>query len=212
MRGLEIIVFAVIALSALIGYYRGFLRVMYSLVSWVIVLALVVFAAPHLADFLENETKLKTNIQAKCVDYLEDNAGSLISENISDEITDSAASVIGTLLVGSGLYEEAAGEIAHFIVEGIAFFIVMTIAGIFTFSVFHMLDFASRIPVIKGPNKVLGAVAGGLKGLAFIWLSFYIISLCAASGFGGDAYRFIKESPFLNPLYENNPVFLILRH
>lgn len=225
MRGLEIIVLAIIAVSALAGYYRGFLRVMYSIVSWIIILVFVAFATPHLTDFLENNTRLKTNIQIRCVDYLENmaeekilqgvedyntSAETPIPDSIMEDIAGSAASVFGGILADGGIYKEMADKIAHFIIEGIAFFITMIIVGIFTFAISRMLNLASRIPVIKGPNKLLGAVAGGLKGLVLVWLLFYVISLCAAGGFGEEILQYVEKSPFLSFLYEKNILFLIL--
>ena len=38
MNGLDITVMGIIAVCALIGYYRGFLRMAYSVISWIFVL------------------------------------------------------------------------------------------------------------------------------------------------------------------------------
>ena len=71
MNLLEMIVLAVLAVCILIGYWRGFLKSVYSIAAWCVVLAFVTFATPALTDFLEKNTGLKDAIQEKCADYLE---------------------------------------------------------------------------------------------------------------------------------------------
>ena len=225
MNGLEITVLAIVVLCALVGYYRGFLRVAYSIAAWFIIFALVTFVTPYLTEFLEKNTPLKASIQESCADYIEQMAEERIAQEteeygagqsgqvpsgVMEEIMGSAAVVIGGALEESGLYEEVAGQIAHFIIEGIAFFIVLTAGGILTFWISHMLNLVSKIPAIEGPNRFFGAVAGGLKSLIIVWLMFYVIRICAASEFGAQCMDAIEKSRFLKPLYDNNLLFLIL--
>ena len=56
MNILEIIVLIIIAICVYRGYRIGFLRVIYSLVSWILVLAFVTWATPYLTDYLEKHT------------------------------------------------------------------------------------------------------------------------------------------------------------
>lgn len=225
MNLLEIIVLAVLAVCILIGYWRGFLKSVYSIAAWCVVLAFVTFATPALTDFLEKNTGLKDAIQEKCADYLEHMAeekiteegleqgskeSSLIPDEFLEEFTGTAAAAIGGVIAESGVYDELAEQVSHFIIEGIAFFLIMTVSGFVTLWISRMLNFVSKIPVIKGPDKLLGAVAGGLKGLLIVWLLFYLISLCAASEFGTQYLLYIEESPFLKVLYENNLLLMII--
>ena len=71
MNGLEAAVIGIIGISALVGYVTGFLRVIYSLFAWFLVLTFVTWATPHAALFLENELGLKQAIEEKCIDYME---------------------------------------------------------------------------------------------------------------------------------------------
>lgn len=216
MNGLEITVIAIMAVSVLAGYCAGFLRVLYSLAAWILVLAFVTWATPYMTDFLEKNTNMSNVIREKCVDYMSEmakdkSAGMFIPESAAGGASEGGAAVIDGILEASGLYEEMAGKIAHFIIEGSAFFISMAIAGILTFWISHMLNVISRIPVIQGPNKLLGAVAGGLKGLVIVWLMFYVIDLCVASEFGKQLHNYIEDSRILSVLYENNILFKIIQ-
>lgn len=191
MNLLEIIVIITMVLCVVIGYCRGFLKTVYSIAAWIFILVCVSLITPYLTNFLEEHTGLKDSIQEKCADYME-------------SISDSEELPIGGLLAESGVYDELAGQMGHFMIEGISFFVVMLIIGVVTFSVSHTLSFVSKIPLIQGPDKILGAVFGGLKGLVFVWLMFYIISVSAVSEFGAKYMGYIDDSVLLTFLYDHN--------
>ena len=225
MNILEIIVIITIAFCTIAGYYRGFLKTAYSIAAWFLVLVFVTAATPFFTGFLEKNTGLKDAIQEKCADYIEDLAedqismeaegygageNSLIPNEIIEAITDSAASTVNGALRENGIYDELADQAAHFIIQGIAFFIAMALISTVTFTVSRMLNFVSKIPIIRGPDKALGAIVGALKGLVFVWLIFYIICICATSEFGAKYMGYIEESSLLKFLYDNNMLLIIV--
>lgn len=215
MNGLDITVMGIIAVCALIGYYRGFLRMAYSVISWIFVLIFVSWATPYFADFLEKNTGIKSFVQEKCADYME----SMAKERIEDEtaragggedgdglngFVGSAAGIIGGALAESGLYEDASSQIAHWIIQGIAFLLVTAIVGTITFRISRMLNLVARIPAIRGPDKLLGSAAGGLKGLVIVWILMFLVNFGIGSEFGRQCLVWIDESEFLKYLYKNN--------
>lgn len=84
MNGLEIIVFGIIAVCALIGYFTGFLRSVYSLFAGILVLVFVTWATPQVTVFLEENTGFGQVIQDKCVGYIEEIAREKISEGAAE--------------------------------------------------------------------------------------------------------------------------------
>ena len=52
MNWLLIIIVLLLALCVVNGYRKGFLRMMYSMVSWVIMFVLVTWATPYINTFL----------------------------------------------------------------------------------------------------------------------------------------------------------------
>ena len=232
MNGLEIAVIVILALFAVFGYFTGFLRMVYSLAAWALVLVFVTFVTPYAADFLETNTNLKTVIKDKCIDYISEMAeerivqgaeayGSeqqqkygnsfFLPESIIKEITGSAGEAIGGILAESGIYEEIAEQISHYIIKGIAFFITLLLSGIIVFWMSHVLNLISHIPVVQGPNKILGAAVGALKGLILVWLIFYMIELCSTSESGMQFLQYIEESPLLSFLYHHNIILRIIK-
>lgn len=224
MNGLEIIVFGIIAVSCFMGYRAGFLRVIYSLFSWLLVLAFVTWSTPYLTAFLENNTSMQSVIEQKCISYLEEKAQEYseekaqdaadeeiwISQDIAEEIAGFTGEAVSGILQTSGVYEELAKVIAHFIIEGIAFFIAFIIAGIFAHWINGILNLVAHLPVLHGVNKALGAALGSIKGLLIVWLLFYVITLFRTSEIGTEILIGIKESPLLLFLYKNNILMQII--
>lgn len=186
MNGMELIVLAVLFLCAVIGYFRGFLRVVYSLAAWAALFLFVSWSSPYLSDLLKQNASFMDFIQEQCETY-------------------------------SSLPDIAAPLIAPFIADGIAFFLMLLVTGVILFWISRLVDLVSRIPIIRGPDRLLGAAAGALKGLLLVWIFFYFTDLCAVSESGQQLHMWIEESPFLKLLYENNPLLdlilqIIARH
>lgn len=231
MNGVLIAVVMVILLGAFNGYRLGFLRVIYSLVSWILVFAFVTGATPYITKYIEEETSIQKTIEEKCLSYIEESAQKKAEEQAAEAIevgegkqaelkdlgidlpeavisrfSTTAAQTAGEVLENSGIYDEIAKGISHFIIEGIAFFVALVIISILSRYLLSILNLVSHLPVIHGINKILGIFVGLFKGLVIVWIAFYIIALCCTSELGGQLLTYIKEDTFLMYLYNNNLV------
>lgn len=224
MNVLTIVVLAVIALCAYGGYRQGFLRVVYSLAGWILVLGIVTFSSPYITRFLEENTKIQDSIREKCLEHLKDSDGekserpedwekedensplynSLLPDTVVENIVSSAAEGTEEFLESSGFYENIADSISHFILEGISFFTAFLLASVLVRCVMGVLDIVSHLPVVKDVNKALGVMAGGMKGLIIVWLAFYLLAVCITNEFAREIYTYVEESPILLFLYHNN--------
>lgn len=87
MNWLLIIIVLLLALCVVNGYRKGFLRMMYSMVSWVIMFALVTWATPYINTFLRNNTSIYQTIATYCEQQ--------IQEKTEKQIEQEAAAVPG---------------------------------------------------------------------------------------------------------------------
>jgi len=187
MNGLEIAVIAILGLSAYAGYKKGFLRVVYSILSWVIILAFVTWATPYITEYLDQNTRLRAHVQEKCIEHIQEKADKELEEGIEESITD-------------------------FIMKGIAFFITLSVAGIVTGVLVNVIDLISFLPIIHSTNKLLGVVAGAIRGLLVVWLGMYAIALTSTNDMAEQLHIYIEESPFLLYLYDNNLILNIIMY
>ena len=74
MNWLLICVIGILVVCALEGYFRGFIKIVYSLLAMIITLAVVSVAAPKITTYIEENTELDERITEKCLEHVEKNA------------------------------------------------------------------------------------------------------------------------------------------
>jgi len=230
MNWVLIIVLLLLIWEMMRGYQRGFLRTIYSLVSWLIVLVFVMWATPYIDTYLLEHTSLYETIETHCADEVrrtaENNTEQAVGQNAGNEslaelginlpegvlndILETTGAAADEFLESSGVYEQVAKGMAGFIVEGISFFIALIAAWILVHFISRFLGIVSKIPIIHGINKILGIFAGGIYGFILVWIAFYLIALSSTSELGGVLVSYIYQNPLLQFLYENNLVISIM--
>ena len=72
--------------------------------------------------------------------------------------------------------------------------------------IFNVLDIISKLPVIRGFNRILGLAFGTLEGLLIVWLIMYVTELFPTTPMFASCITDIQGMPLLPLLYENNLV------
>ena len=83
MNWLLIIVILIIAWNIAIGYNRGFLRIIYSLLAWVLVVGISTAATPYVKEALQQNTDIEAKIEQNVKDSLKEKVES--ESNIQKE-------------------------------------------------------------------------------------------------------------------------------
>lgn len=228
MNWLLIVVLCVLALCAAFGYYKGLLRMVYSLVSWIIILLIVSWGAPQIEHYLTENTMIYERVETYCQERIRETAnaqvesglsagqgeladlGVNVPETVLEGILDQTSGAADALLVQSGVYEQIAAELAGFVMQGLSFVIALITAWIVVHIISQLLGIVSRIPILKGINRTLGLFAGGIYGFLLVWIAFYIIALCSTSETGAVLVSYIYDNVFLTFLYENNLILTLM--
>ena len=66
MNWLLVLTVLFVAANIVWGFYRGFLRVLYSMVAWIVILVAVSWLSPYVANYLTEHTRLDTYIEEGC--------------------------------------------------------------------------------------------------------------------------------------------------
>lgn len=75
------------------------------------------------------------------------------------------------------------------------------------------LNVIAKLPVIKSLNRLLGFLAGLLQGAVIVYAIFMVAMVFIETSFGVWIQTMCMESPFLQVLYQNNPlVYLVEKH
>lgn len=219
MNWLLIVILAILALCTIRGWNRGFLRILYSLVSIVLLIGIVAYATPHISGFMKEHTGVYEAIQERCTEGIQKNIETQIENEMEgDKISDQSLPkqivtyIIGNgenALVQAGAYEKMGAKAADFLLAGISFFITLILALILVNAIGRMLDIVNKIPVIKGINRTIGIFAGLFQGLIIVWLILLFVMLISGTEGGKICLGYINENFFLRFLYYNNGLLKI---
>lgn len=144
MNWLLICVIGILVVCALEGYFRGFIKIVFSLLAMIITLAVVSVAAPKITTYIEENTELDERITEKCLEHVEKNAQDRLDreaqekseetrqqleENgisggeldaLMDKAAEAGSDAVHQALADSGVYQAMAQKITHFIISLIA--------------------------------------------------------------------------------------------
>lgn len=195
---IDIVLLAIFALCLFIGWKRGFIDQIFSLLSGIAAFFTAYFVTPLVAPVVSKHLFLDR-----------------ISEKISELIHNIGDGISGADLFGTGKANEtfcgilekfgadydaikenfaetvsqnadkASDAIAKHVAEPVAYalsyalcFILIFIAAlIILWLVKHLLKLTEKLPVIKQANQVLGLIVGGVLGIIIIWVLSVMIKL-----------------------------------
>ena len=229
MNWLLIVILALIVGNVIWGYKLGFMKVLLSLVSWIVVLAACYIATPIVAEGIVKNTPLEEVIQETVNDKLNAAidevmggvAGALDNEKIAeieaqlpaqlkDAILGEHAS-LAELITSTGDIQVDASDLANGAAYLIALLVVIIVTRIALFILEKMFDLVTKLPLIGQANTLLGIVAGALRGLIWGWLVLTVIAVLAYTGTNTELIAMVNDSQILTWLYENNPITMVVK-
>lgn len=214
-------VVAVIAAFVIIGARRGFIKMLFSLVSLLLVGLLTFLIAPHVNNLLKDRTTWDESIRVKTEEFFLDNGIIKSSEeqidistlnlpaNVQNQISEDAGAYIdkGYQAYNNFIVDTTAGLIFSGIVYIAVFLIVSLVVGIIS----QILNLIAKLPVLKQINRIAGMCMGFVIGLIFVWILFLVLTVLGNTQFGVAVFDMIQSNPILRFLYENNLVLYLIQ-
>lgn len=218
------------------GYWKGFIRIMFSLASLLIMTMAGSLVAPYMNVFLKDRTPLYGAVTEKCVAAVQGMApdgivGSALgmpwgmsgqsgakvtkeglllppqwSGQIARRMTENAEGAIGNV----GIYQRMGEYLAEMIVRGISFALTFVIVAVALKLLIHFLNLVARLPVINGVNRLLGGIVGLAEGLLIIWALLFLAALACTTSWGQQAMASIQKNAFLAFLYQHNGIIYLV--
>ncbi len=129
MNWLLLVVVLIIAWNIVIGYTKGFVRIVYSLISWLLIIMLSIALTPHISKFITDNTSVQTDIKNVTYDKLkEEVSGSQENQssaevqgeqdNQAQEQTDDSLEKLG-IKIPESIVKNILGEDTENIADGI---------------------------------------------------------------------------------------------
>lgn len=227
MNWLYVTVMGYIVVSALRGFHRGFLRVVYSMAALAAAVLFIAVAAPALRNIILESTTISGQLETGCEKFikkqidqkLEDGTFMesmelsliVLPKKLQKELDHTAQSAIPELLKKYGIYKKMAKAAADILVSVIAFFLALIIISLILFIAGKRLDLFSKKPGIRLVNMVFGFFAGVAKAFLVIWIVFLLIQATQILPSSAAMIRMIEENAVLRGLYEQNPIVEVLK-
>lgn len=217
MNILTIIVLAVLVLSVIGGYKKGFLKTAFSLVAWIVVLILCNFVTPIVTDMLVEKTEIEVVVQKTVDTKIDQVINETINETIEGtdlaeleaalpaELKDALLGENGSLqeVVTNGVDLDTAG-LVNGIVGILGFVITVIVLRLAMMVVELALNLVGKLPLIGPMDKILGLACGAGKGIILCWVILAVVSVLALTGTNTELATYISQSELLTWLQDNN--------
>ena len=221
MNTFDLIMLAITLVLAIVGFARGAVKTILSVIGGIISYALSCALGKRLAEPVYNcflKESVNNEISLQVTDLLENGSGN-IGDSITDilpdslrffisdtELVDSLNSVVGDT---TAQVVESATRIIQQVVEPVFIGLISVCMAIVLFVIFnaivtillHLSDFIDKIPVVGKANRIAGAVIGFLSGL--------VLTFATVAVFTKFIPAITEDSEFSNNIQETSLFFEI---
>ena len=190
----DLIIIAIIALSAFLGYRKGLVVLAIKLCAFIIAIAITFVIYKPVANVIINVTGIDETIENAILEK----ANGIMSE----ENNETSIQMIED--AKTGLLPEAAREIAVNIVTGGVFLILFIIVRIAIKFVTALANAVAKLPIIKQFNEIGGLLYGLLRGLLIIYVAMLIIGVAGQINPENTVHQSLNSSYIGKMMYNNN--------
>lgn len=169
------------------GYRKGLVKKGISLGASLLTLAVVYFASPYVAQFIEG----------------------ILPNMFSLETLAGTDSDIYRMLYLSGFGEAAEEYVYSFVSRVLALVITYMVVRILLKTVVLSLELMVKVPGLSLLNRLLGSAFGLLQQLLVLWMVFLVLAIFSHTGWGESLCGLIRQSMCMEYLYEHNILLLL---
>lgn len=228
MDTLLIVVGLIFLVCVIVGYARGFIKIVASLAATIATIVLVSFLSPHVSAIILKTVPMEEMLQEKCQEILISNFEEEERDDILSEVENSQDMQIAIIenaklpeafrqlllennnkeiyeALGVTTFSEYIGSyLARLIANIIGFLLTLIVVMIVVRTILFTVGFIGKLPVIGGLNRVAGGILGLGTGLIIVWVVFVVITLMYDTEIGSQCLESISNNELLKYLYEHN--------
>ena len=204
-------VVAVLGLSALYGYKKGFIHILLSMVAMLVTFVLAAVLTAPVSAMLKSVTPLYDNIESSVGELVTENSININSIEklglpsfVEDKIVEESADVVGSI------NEYIITTVSETLLKALTFFVLIIVIYIIVRIVIVVFDFVSKLPVINSINKVGGLAVGLIHGLLIVWIGCLVVTAFGDKAWAQEALTQINDNQMLTFIYNNNPIVYII--
>lgn len=187
----DIIIVAVVVLSALLAYRKGLITLSIQLFATIISIVVIIFIYKPVSNFIINTTSIDETIE----------------NTILEKATELAKDKNETELINTiqqGMLPETAKNLSINIVQGIVILLLYIGLRLALRFVTALANFVAKLPILKQFNKFGGAIYGILRGFLIIYIALLIINLVGEINPENKVVKSVEKSTIGNIMSDNN--------
>ena len=198
---IDLILIAIIALFAFIGYKKGLIKVAFNLISFILAIIISIVLYKPMSNFIINYTPLDDYIESAISDRLD-------SPEITNEETQNIVSNYYTNIKNASTSVISSGISKTIINIACMIIVFITVKIILLFFKFAG-DLIAKLPLIKPLNNAGGFIYGILKGFIIIYIFLALIAILSPIININNIVTMINSSILTNIMYNNNIIFIL---
>ena len=223
---------ALFVIFIFIGWHKGFLRIVISFAGTIVIIIAVAITSPKLSRYIVENTGIYERTQEKVTEVFiekltstdedkeEDRAVSEdegtgssylkeldLPDILKNDLIEKTASEMYQALVAVVIKDYISVYLAKLIINAGSFVAMYAALSLALWVVVKSSDLIAKIPVIKGFNKILGAITGAAEALIIVWIFFFVVIMFMGNEAGSRLLGDVQASVFLRYLFNNNFMF-----
>ena len=204
-------VVAVLAICGFIGYKKGMVKILLSMVAMLVTYILAASLTIPVSAALKATTPVYDTIEKSVSDLVEKSdvtSTSIESLNLPEQIEEKIME--GAATVTDSFNKYLIETLSNLILKAMTFFVLIIVIYIIVCIVIKVFDFVSKLPLIKNINQTGGLAIGLVQGLLIVWLGCLVVTAFGDKAWAQEAFRQINDNALLTFIYENNPIIYLI--
>ena len=216
----DLIIVGIIALCAILGYFRGLTKSLLKIVSFVLALVIAFVLFKPISLLIINHTQIDDNIQKaieeKMVGFVDQTSGNVeeamrenssMPEVMTKYIQEAVAENKGNTEEAA---KQAAKSVAAIIINAGTWILVFILARVILIFAKSILELIVKLPVIKQMDKIGGVFYGILEGLVIIYVAFAILSFVSPMFDSAEVLSAVNKAAIGGQIYNNNIILKLI--
>ncbi|MCQ2513180.1 MAG: CvpA family protein [Lachnospiraceae bacterium] len=205
------------------GYRKGFLRIILTTLALVVTIVAAGLIAPHFSKFLQT-TFIGRSVE-KTIDSFVEKQIDDSAKDVIEKIKEAQEKVIDGLPLPifmkkdiheknekNGYMEYGVSNFKDYLstrlsvmaIDAIAYIILLIGIYLILRILLRVIGVIGRVPIIRGVNRLFGAILGFVEGVLIIWCICLIVMAISHTTIGVKIVGVIEQSAILKLIYNNN--------
>ena len=211
MNWLFCVVLAGVILAGIIGYVRGFTKMVISAVAFLAAVVVTWFVLPPVQKLVIEHTELEQTIAASLNDSVfsqietdEDVDRSIRSLPLPEAVRRSIEEKLEARDEGVSKKESLSLMVSNAMIGAAVAVVLFVVVRLLLALLIKLLDLMNKLPGLKQMNSILGALVALFVAWIVLSLFFLVVMVFHQTNFGTAVITQVRASEVLSWLYDNN--------